>query len=46
MSLNSDADRMKIAVLKTIASGPENRTGDLKGTATTTRFTEEVIKNL
>ena len=46
MSLNSDADRIENAVLKTIASGPENRTGDLKGTATTTRFTEEVIKNL
>ncbi|RCK66594.1 Isocitrate dehydrogenase [NAD] subunit 2, mitochondrial [Candida viswanathii] len=33
MSLNADADRIENAVLKTIASGPENRTGDLKGTA-------------
>jgi len=46
MSLNNEADKIESAVLKTIASGPENRTGDLKGTATTQRFTEEVIKNL
>lgn len=46
MNLLSDADRIEKAVLKTIASGPENRTGDLKGTATTKHFTEEIIKNL
>ncbi|ABN64826.1 mitochondrial isocitrate dehydrogenase (NAD+) subunit 2 [Scheffersomyces stipitis CBS 6054] len=46
MSLNADADKIEAAVLKTIASGPENRTGDLKGTASTSHFTEQVIANL
>ncbi|KAG7881612.1 hypothetical protein KL905_000902 [Ogataea polymorpha] len=46
MELNSHADKIENAVLKTIASGPENRTRDLKGTSTTTHFTEQVIKNL
>lgn len=46
MGLNADADRVENAVLNTIASGPANRTGDLKGTATTKHFTKEVIKNL
>ncbi|KAG7662880.1 IDH2 [[Candida] subhashii] len=46
MSLNADADRIENAVLKTIASGPENRTGDLKGTASTSHFTQQVIGNL
>ncbi|KAI3403537.1 IDH2 [Candida oxycetoniae] len=46
MSLNEEAKRVEDAVLKTIASGPENRTGDLKGTASTKHFTQEVIKNL
>ncbi|SGZ47280.1 CIC11C00000005469 [Sungouiella intermedia] len=46
LSLNAEADKLEAAVLNTIASGPENRTGDLKGTATTQHFTEQVIKNL
>lgn len=46
MSLNADADKIEAAVLKTIASGPENRTGDLKGTASTQHLTEQVIANL
>lgn len=46
MSLDSYADKIETAVLKTIASGPEHRTKDLKGNATTSIFTEEVIKNL
>lgn len=46
MSLNADADKIENAVLKTIASGPANRTGDLKGTASTKHFTEQVIANL
>ncbi|CAN3356393.1 isocitrate dehydrogenase [NAD] subunit 2, mitochondrial [Diutina catenulata] len=46
MSLNSDAEKIEQALLKTIASGPENRTGDLKGTASTKHFTEQIIKNL
>ncbi|KAG7860001.1 hypothetical protein KL919_002706 [Ogataea angusta] len=46
MELNSHADKIENAVLKTIASGPENRTRDLKGTSTTSHFTEQVIKNL
>lgn len=46
MSLDLYADKIESAVLKTIASGPDNRTGDLKGTATTSHFTEAVINNL
>lgn len=46
MHLNSYADKIEKAVLSTIASGPENRTGDLKGTASTEHFTQSVIKNL
>lgn len=46
MGLQSYADKIQSAVLKTIASGPENRTGDLKGSSTTDHFTEQVIKNL
>ena len=46
MSLFDYAAKIEKAVLTTIASGPENRTGDLKGTASTTHFTEQVIKNL
>lgn len=46
MGLNKYADRIENAVLKTIASGPENRTGDLRGTATTSSFTSAIIKNL
>lgn len=46
MSLNADADRIENAVLKTIASGPENRTGDLGGSSNTSNFTKQVIANL
>ncbi|CAI4064234.1 hypothetical protein N7582_002629 [Saccharomyces uvarum] len=46
MGLTSHADQIQNAVLSTIASGPENRTGDLAGTATTSSFTEAVIKRL
>ncbi|ODV72633.1 isocitrate dehydrogenase (NAD(+)) IDH2 CYBJADRAFT_178033 [Cyberlindnera jadinii NRRL Y-1542] len=46
MGLDSYAEKIQKAVLKTIASGKENRTGDLKGTASTSHFTEQVIKNL
>ncbi|ODV86077.1 hypothetical protein CANARDRAFT_28114 [[Candida] arabinofermentans NRRL YB-2248] len=46
MSLNPYADKIEEAVLKTIASGAENRTKDLKGSASTSHFTEQVIKNL
>ncbi|CUM53195.1 unnamed protein product [Debaryomyces tyrocola] len=46
MSLHSDADKIEKAVLDTIASGKENRTGDLYGTSTTQNFTEQVITRL
>lgn len=46
MGLNDHATKIQKAVLDTIASGPENRTGDLKGTATTSHFTEQVIGRL
>ncbi|ODQ81902.1 hypothetical protein BABINDRAFT_32899 [Babjeviella inositovora NRRL Y-12698] len=46
MHLNADADKIENAVLKTIASGAENRTGDLHGSASTSHFASEVIKNL
>lgn len=46
MGLEDHASQIENAVLKTIASGPANITGDLKGTANTKKFTEEVIKRL
>lgn len=46
MGLNDSAAKIEKAVLDTIASGPENITKDLKGTATTKRFTEQVISRL
>lgn len=46
MGLDSHAEKIQKAVLKTIASGKDNRTGDLKGSATTDHFTNMVIKNL
>ena len=46
MSLHSDADKIEKAVLDTIASGKENRTGDLYGTSSTQNFTEQVITRL
>ncbi|KAH3679186.1 hypothetical protein WICMUC_001197 [Wickerhamomyces mucosus] len=46
MGLEEYGSRIQKAVLKTIASGKENRTGDLKGSASTSHFTSEVIKNL
>lgn len=46
MGLEDSAVKIEKAVLETIASGSENRTGDLKGTASTQKFTEEVIKRL
>lgn len=42
---NYNADRIEAAVLKTIKEG-KVVTGDLGGSATTTEFTEEIIKNL
>ena len=46
MGLNSHADKIQDAVLSTIASSAENRTGDLGGSATTSSFTEAVINKL
>lgn len=46
MGLDESAAKIESAVLDTLASGPENITGDLKGTASTEKFTEEVIKRL
>ncbi|KAK9234816.1 hypothetical protein V1525DRAFT_411852 [Lipomyces kononenkoae] len=46
MKLNDYADKIENAVLKTIASGPENITRDLKGTAGTKHFTEQIINRL
>ncbi|KAK9351569.1 hypothetical protein V1505DRAFT_375137 [Lipomyces doorenjongii] len=46
MKLNDYADKIENAVLKTIASGPENITRDLKGTAGTKHFTEQIIRRL
>lgn len=46
MGLNAHADQIQDAVLSTIASSPENRTGDLGGSATTSSFTEAVINKL
>ncbi|ODV98469.1 hypothetical protein PACTADRAFT_14907 [Pachysolen tannophilus NRRL Y-2460] len=46
MELNDHASKIEEAVYKTIASGPENRTKDLKGSSSTSHYTEQVIKNL
>lgn len=46
MGLESYASQIEKAVFDTIASGKENITGDLKGTATTEHFTNEIIKRL
>lgn len=46
MSLNEYADKIDKAIKDTIASSPENRTGDLKGTATTQHFAEQIISRL
>ncbi|KAG5361466.1 Isocitrate dehydrogenase [NAD] subunit 2 [Yarrowia sp. C11] len=46
MGLNDNATNIEQAVFGTIASGPENRTKDLKGTATTSHFAEQIIKRL
>ncbi|KAK9468825.1 hypothetical protein V1512DRAFT_258005 [Lipomyces arxii] len=46
MKLGEYADKIENAVLSTIASGPENITRDLKGTAGTAHFTEQIIKRL
>lgn len=46
MGLIEHADKIEGAVLKTIAAGPETRTGDLRGTASTSSFTDAVISNL
>lgn len=45
LNLNEKAELVQNAVLKTIAQG-RVLTGDLKGSATNTQFTAEVIKNL
>lgn len=46
MGLEEHAVKIETAVLDTIASGKENRTGDLKGTASTKHFAEQVISRL
>lgn len=46
MGLTEHADKIEKAVLSTIASGPENRTADLAGSASTSSFTEAVMKRL
>lgn len=46
MELNEYADKIENAVFTTIASGVENRTKDLKGSATTEHFTDKIISNL
>ncbi|KAG5358228.1 Isocitrate dehydrogenase [NAD] subunit 2 [Yarrowia sp. B02] len=46
MGLDDNASNIEQAVFGTIASGPENRTKDLKGTATTSHFAEQIIKRL
>lgn len=46
MQLFEKADKIEQAVLSTLASGKENITGDLKGTATTKHFTEQVVSRL
>lgn len=46
MGLNEHANQIEKAVLTTIASSSENRTGDLGGSATTSSFTDAVISRL
>ena len=46
MGLTEHADKIEKAVLTTIASSAENRTGDLGGSASTSSFTEAVINRL
>lgn len=46
IGLKSHADNIERAVLGTIASGEENRTADMQGNASTSSFTEAVIKRL
>lgn len=46
MGLKNEAVNIEQAVFATIASGPENRTKDLKGSATTQHFAEQIIKRL
>ncbi|ODV59462.1 uncharacterized protein ASCRUDRAFT_77192 [Ascoidea rubescens DSM 1968] len=46
MSLDFYADKIEKAILQTIASGPENRTKDLRGQAGTDEFTKKIIANL
>ncbi|PRT54971.1 Isocitrate dehydrogenase [NAD] subunit 2, mitochondrial [Wickerhamiella sorbophila] len=46
MGLSSHADKIENAVLTTLASGPENITRDLRGSASTKHFTEQVISRL
>ncbi|QLL30676.1 hypothetical protein HG536_0A04910 [Torulaspora globosa] len=46
MGLYEHANKIQNAVLSTIAAGPETRTADLAGSATTSSFTEAVIKRL
>lgn len=46
MGLNEYAEKIENAVKATIASGPENRTKDLKGSANTDHFTQQVISRL
>lgn len=45
MGLNSHADRIHKAILKTVAEG-KTLTGDLKGTAKTHEYTNAIIDNL
>lgn len=46
MGLNKYADQIEKAALETLASGKENITKDLKGNATTSHFTQQVISRL
>ena len=46
MKLNTYADQIEKAALETLASGKENITKDLKGSATTKHFTDQVISRL
>lgn len=46
MGLNKYADQIEKAALVTLASGKENITKDLKGNATTSHFTQQVISRL
>lgn len=46
MGLNKYADQIEKAALETLASGKENITKDLKGNASTSHFTQQVISRL